>query len=219
MSRCERFEHEAVLALEEGRPLDEHFSSCPDCLEAMEAYERLRGQLSSLSETDEPPPDWQARVWERIEHRKRRRPLWPWWVAPMGVAALAALFLIWTPAQQPPGLRIAVEAGGTVRRGAEAHPGDLLRLAGSAGGARYSELRVYRNDLDLILRCSTEAPCSTRRGELRAAVVLDGIGRYQPLLLYSDQPLPRSASDLESDTSAALASGAEIELGPEVVVR
>jgi hypothetical protein len=124
-----------------------------------------------------------------------------------------------TPAQSPPGLRIEIERGTTVRRGAEAQPGDLLRLAGSTGGANHAELRVYRNDVELILRCSTEAPCSSRRGELKGSVVLDGVGRYQPLLLYSEKPLPRSASDLETDTSAALAAGVEIELGPEVVVR
>jgi hypothetical protein len=219
MSRCERFEMEAVLALEEGLPLDEHFSSCPDCLAAREAYERLREEISFLGAADEPPAGWQARVWDKIEQGKRRRTLWPWWVAPMGVAALAALFLILTPAQGPPGLRIDIEAGDTVRRGAEAHPGDLLRLAASTGGANHVELRVYRNDVELILRCSTEAPCSRRRGELRASVVLDGIGRYQPLLFFSEKPLPASASDLETDTSAALAAGAEIELGPEVVVR
>lgn len=219
MTRCDRFETEAVLALEEGLPLDEHFASCPDCLQAREAYERLREEISSLGDTDEPPAGWQARVWDRIEQGKRRRTLWPWWAAPMGVAALAALFLIWTPAQGPPGLRIELDAGATVRRGAEAHSGDLLRLAGSTGGASHAELRVYRNDAELILRCSTEAPCSRRRGELRASVVLDGIGRYQPLLFFSEKPLPDSASDLESDTSAALAAGAEIELGTEVVVR
>lgn len=219
MTRCARFETEAVLALEEGLPLDEHFSTCPDCLAAREAYERLREEIASLGEADEPPAGWQARVWETIEKRKRRRNRWPLWIAPLGVAALAALFLIWTPAQNPPGLRIEIETGATVRRGAEAQPGDLLHLTASTGGARHSELRVYRNDAELILRCSTEAPCSRRRGELRADVVLDGAGRYQPLLFLSERPLPQSASDLETDTSAALAAGAEIELGPEVVVR
>ncbi|HEX5718722.1 MAG TPA: hypothetical protein VF179_21355, partial [Thermoanaerobaculia bacterium] len=82
-----------------------------------------------------------------------------------------------------------------------------------------SELRVYRNDTELILRCSTEPPCSRRRGELTASVVLDGVGRYQPLLIFSEEPLPDIASNLDTDTDAALAAGAEIEMGSEVVVR
>jgi hypothetical protein len=209
---CERFENEGLLLLEQGQPLDDHFSSCPDCLKARAAYDRLREQLTNLGEEDEPAADWQARVWERIEQRKRRR--WsPWWIAPVAVAAaaaMAALFLIWIPGQRPASLQIAIEAGATVRRGAEAHPGDLLRLAATTGGARHSELRVYRNDTELILSCSTESPCS---------VVLDGVGRYQPLLLLSESPLPSPTSDLEIDTGAALDAGAEIEMGPEVVVR
>jgi len=220
---CDRFETEALLLLEQGQPLDDHFSSCPDCLEARAAYDRLRGGLSSLGKEDEPAPDWQARVWEKIEKRKERRRRWsPWWIAPVGItglAALAALFLIWIPGQTPAGLRIEIEAGTTVRRGAEAQPGDLLRLAATTGGARHSELRVYRNDTELILRCSTEPPCSRRRGKLTASVVLDGVGRYQPLLIFSEKPLPDVASDLDTDTDAALTAGADVELGPRVVVR
>ena len=211
---CERFENEALLLLEQGQPLDEHFSSCPDCLEARAAYDGLRGGLSSLGREDEPPADWQARVWERIERRKERRRRWaPWWSVPVGIAtmaALAALFLIWIPGRTPAGLRIEIDAGTTVRRGTEAHPGDLLRLSATTGGARHSEMRVYRNDTELILRCSTDSPCS---------VVLDGVGRYQPLLLHSESPLPAPTSDLETDTGAALDAGAEIEMAPEVVVR
>lgn len=224
---CDRFETEALLLLEQGQPLDEHFSSCPDCLQARAAYDRLRERISSLGKEDEPAPDWQARVWERIEKRKERRRRWsPWWIAPVGItamAALAALFLVWLPGRTPAGLRIEIEAGTTVRRGASAaespHPGDVLRLEAATGGARHGELRVYRNDTELILRCSTEPPCIRRRGELSASVVLDGVGRYQPLLLLSKDPLPDVASDLDTDTDAALTAGADVELGPRVVVR
>lgn len=223
MTSCQRFENEALLLLEQGQPLDEHFSSCPDCLEARAAYDRLRGGLSSVGKEDEPPADWQARVWEEIDRRKERRRRWsPWWIAPVALATMVTLFLIWVPGRTPAGLRIEIEAGTTVRRGAEAQPGDLLRLAATTGGARYSELRVYRNDTELILRCSDEPPCSRRRGELSASVVLDGVGRYQSLLIFSEQPLPtppNTASDLDSDTDAALTAGAEVELGPRVVVR
>lgn len=209
---CERFENEALLLLEQGQPLDEHFSTCPDCLEARAAYDRLREQLSNLGAEDEPAADWQARVWERIEQRKKRR-WWQSWIAPVAVAAtaaMAALFLIWIPSQKPAGLQIEIERGTTIRRGVEAHPGDTLRLTATTGGARHSELRVYRNDTELIRRCSTDDLCS---------VVLDGVGRYQPLLLLSASPLPAPTSDLETDTGAALDAGAEIEMGPEVVVR
>jgi hypothetical protein len=42
---------------------------------------------------------------------------------------------------------------------------------------------------------------------------------YQPLLMRADKPLPSPVSDLEKDTSAALAAGADVKLGSEIVVR
>ena len=66
MTKCDRFENEALLLLEQGQPLDEHFSTCPDCLAARAAYDRLRNGLSHLGEEGEPAPGWQARVWDRI---------------------------------------------------------------------------------------------------------------------------------------------------------
>ncbi|MFL6237500.1 MAG: hypothetical protein ACJ76N_30550 [Thermoanaerobaculia bacterium] len=210
---CDRFDAEAVLLLERGLPLDEHFSICPDCLAARSAHDRLRAGIAGLGEEDEPPAGWQARVWERIEQRRERRRSWRqwWWVVPAGAAAtLAAFLLVRSPGPRPPSLLAEVQAGDTVRRGSEAQPGDRLRLQATTNGAPYAEMRVYRNDSELVLRCSAERPCT---------LLLDAIGRYQPLLLLSRKPLPAMASGLETDTRAALAAGAEVQLGPEVTVR
>lgn len=221
MTRCERFESEAVLLLEQGLPVDEHFASCPDCLAARASYDRLREEIATLGEGHEPPAGWQARIWERIERRRERRRRWwrPMWVVPVAAAALALFVLVRAPDLGPASLKVEVERGAVVRRGDEAQPGDRLVLHSTTGGARYAELRVYRNDAELVLRCSTEPPCFRRGDELRASVVCDGIGRYQSLLLLSRKPLPAIASDLETDSSAMLAAGADVELGPEVVVR
>ncbi len=222
MTACDRFEAEAILRLERGLPLDEHFATCPDCLAARAAYERLRDGISSLGHEHEPSPGWQARVWERIEQRrKRRRRWWPWWIVPAVATAAAALFFVFirTPTPEPPGLWANVEAGNVARRGVDAQPGDRLNLRAATGGARHAELRIYRNDAEPILCCSTNPPCSRDGDELKASVVLDGIGRYQSLLLLSERPIPSCASDLETDTSAVLTAGADVELGPEVVVR
>jgi hypothetical protein len=226
LSRCGRFEAEGLSLLEQGLPLDEHFATCPDCLAARAAYERLRVEIAALGAEDEPPVGWQARVWERLDQRRERRrlrwPGWRGWIVPaaVGVAAsLATLFLIRPPEPRPPSLRVEVQAGTTVRRGGEAQPGDLLRLTAATGGARHAELRVYRNDTELVLRCSTDRPCSRRGDEVRAAVLLDAVGRYQTLLMRAEKPLPSPVSDLEKDTSAALAAGADVRLGTEIVVR
>jgi hypothetical protein len=221
MSRCDRFEAEAVLLLEKGLPLDEHFSACPDCLAARVFYDRLHQRLATLGEGDQPPVGWQAGVWERIEQRRGRRRWRPWWgLVPAALAAsLAVALFVRTPEPVPAFLKAEIEAGPSVQRGDEAKPGDSLRLTASTGGARHAELRVYRNDAELVLRCSTESPCSRKGEDLQATVVLDGIGRYQPLLLFSKSPLPKaSAQGLDADTETALAAGAEVELGKEIVV-
>jgi hypothetical protein len=223
---CDRFEAEGLLLLEQGLPLDEHFATCPDCLAAQAAYERLYAEIAALGAEDEPPVGWQARVWEQLDQRRERRRSrwlgWRGWLVPAGAvaaASLAALLLIRLPGPRTPSLSVEVQAGATVRRGGEAQPGDLLWLTATAGGARHAELRVYRNDTELVLRCSTDRPCSRRGDELHAAVLLDAVGRYQPLLMRAEKPLPPPVSNLEKDTTAALAAGADVKLGSEIVVR
>src|SRR5262249_21999179 len=142
-----------------------------------------------------------------------------WWLVPAGVVASLAAFLLLRPLAPPPhSLRAEVMTGAAIRRGSEAQPGDRLRLQAATGGGQHAELRVYRHDSELILRCAAERPCARRGEELRATLLLDGVGRYQPLLLLSRKPLPATASDLEADTHAALAAGADVELGPEIII-
>ena len=226
MNRCDRFETEGALRLEQGLPLDDHYETCPDCVAAREAHERLRAGIAGLGADDEPPPGWQARVWERIEERRKQRKRhrgWLLWMIPAVAGAAAAvlvvLFLLRPSPAAPPSLVAQVEAGDTVRRGEEAQPGDLLRLTATTGEAPYAELRVYRNDAEMVLRCSTEAPCTRHGTSLTATLVLDGVGRYTPLLLHSEKPLPEGGGDLDTDTREALDAGAEIELGTDVDVR
>jgi hypothetical protein len=224
VTSCDRFETEALLRLEQGLPLDEHFATCPDCLEARASYDRLRKGLGALGERHEPPARWQERVWEALEERRARRSRrwWLWSVVPAGVAAaLAAFLLVRTPGEPlSVSLQLEVREGeGAVRRGLEAQPGDQLLLRATAGGAQHAELRVYRNDSDLILRCSDEPPCSRRGDSLEAMLDLQTVGRYQGLLFTSTAPIPPPVSDLDGDAGAALAAGAEIEIGPDVVVR
>lgn len=225
MTRCDRFETEGLLRLEQGLPLDDHYKDCPDCAAALEAHERLRAGLARLGAEDEPPPGWQARVWERIEERQERRKRhrgWLLWMVPAAVgaaAALIALLLLRPSPPPPPSLLARIEAGDTVRRGAEAQPGDLLRLTATTGEAPHAELRVYRNDAEMVLRCSAEPPCTRQGPHLTATLRLDGVGRYTPLLLHSEKPLPAGGGDLDADTREALAAGADVELGADIDVR
>lgn len=221
MSACERFEQEALLQLEQGQPLtDDHFATCPDCLAARAAYQRLRSEIAELGRDAEPRPDWQARVRRRIEERQRSKPrLWLWMVPSGLAAALLAVVLLWPSPPGLPGITVAVEPGkGPVRRGVEAQPGDRLVLRAATGGARHAELRVYRNDVDLVFRCSEATPCERRGRRISATVELETIGIYQSLLLVSESPIPPSSAGLDADAGSALEAGALVELGEEVTV-
>lgn len=225
MTACRRFEEEALLRLEKGLPLDEHFASCPDCLSARDAYERLGEEISAAGTGLDPHVAWQADVWAALDARRRSRPRGrSWWLlAPVAAAAgLAAVVLFLRP--PPPAALIALDVAviggeGPARRGTEAHTGDRLHLRAATGGAAHAELRVYRGERVLLLRCSTEPPCRRRGPVLEADVELPSIGSYQPLLLTSERPLPEPGAGLDSDVDAVLTAGGEATLGTEVEVR
>lgn len=179
---------------------------------------QLEDDLRALGEGEEPPFGWQARVRARIEERRQatrpRRSWLPVLAAALAAAALALLFF--SPSRVPPVpaaafLHAEVVAGASARRGGEAHPGDELRLsAGTGGPARHTELRIYRDERELVLRV---------RNRLTATVRLAAPGRYRALLLFSARPLPPPAGDPEADTAAALAAGAGVEAAADVEVR
>jgi hypothetical protein len=228
VSACRRFEDEGLLRLEQGLPLDDHFATCPDCLAERAAYERLREEIATAHdgiEGIEPPPGWQAGVWAAIEKRKAARRRWRgWWLlVPAAAAALLiAVLLLRPPARTMTQLALAVQietGAGPVRRGDEAHPGDRLRLRATIGEAPHAELRIYRNDRALVLRCSTGPPCRSGDGTLEAELVLPSIGSYQSLLMTSDRPLPESGTGLDADVAAAQAAGARATMGDEIEVR
>jgi len=221
MTACDRFEREAILRLEQGRALDEHFATCPDCRQAADAYQRLQAGLASTGAAYQPRPDWQARTWAAIARRRKRR-RWLRTLVPAAVGAcVVALVLIpqlpRTP--QEPGIEVKVLPAGSAWRGAEAGLGDRLLLRAQTGGARHAELRVYLNDSELVLHCCCKPPCIRDHETLRAALDLSSRGTYQSLLLVSDDPLPTPVAGLDGDAGQALAAGARVEFGETVRVR
>lgn len=247
MTRCNRFEEEALLRLERGLPLSEHFSTCPDCLQSRREYDRLKQAISESGDRATPPQGWEDRVRAVIEESgptpaplseepaAHSFPSWALWLA-----AAAALLLILGPLTGPAAISLnqQIVPGRDVYRGKgsgvserlqdTALPNDRLRLEATAGGRDYAEIRIYRNDR-LVERCtltSREAPlsrdglCGGGGGRIEAAVNL-AIGSYQALLLVSDRPLPASVSgsSLDSDAAMAQQAGAIVKMGKEIEVR
>jgi hypothetical protein len=218
---CDRFEREALLELERGHALDPHFASCPDCLAAAGRHRALAEGLRTLAEGEEPPEGWRERVWEQAAARRTVGPRW--WksaLVPAALAAAAALVLLLPrPAARPVSLDVDVLSGtGAPRRAASAAAGDRLSLHIPVGGRSHAELRLYRNDTDLVLRCSDQPPCRRDRSSLSAEVRLETMGRYQAVVVVSTHPAPPAGNGLDRDSAAALESGAAVFFGREVVV-
>lgn len=227
---CTRFEQEGLPALLRGEALDEHFTTCAECRVQRARYGEIEQDLAALGASDRPPPDYQARVWARIAQRRAAeqsaRPWyrrWWWLVLPIPAALAALLPLPRAPRDRPLrpvlGYAVAPRPDAPPMRGQAARPGDVLSLEATTAGNRVAELRVYRGDRALVLRCTTEPPCERQGDALSAAIELPGRGDYHVLLLTSSTPLPAPLPALAQDIAAAEQAGAVVERGPPLVVR
>jgi hypothetical protein len=216
---CDRFEREGLLRLEQGLPLDPHFDTCADCRAARAEYERLHAGIHDLGRAHTGRADWQARVWAGVagagERRARRRRRWLWIMAPLAAAALLALLLRGRgPGPAEPALAYALRRPGQsgAMRGEHARPGDVVDVNIRTTGAAHAELRIYRDDQALIVRCTDQPPCVRRGAGITATIRLDERGRYQIVLLYGKQPLAAPGAHLDDDLARARAAGAGVEL-------
>ena len=222
---CTRFEDEALEQIERGEPLDErldqHLAACADCLEARRVYDAMVQALAQTGASAEPSQGWEDDVRARIQNRQGSRRRWAWG----GLAAAAALALVLVrlpsngPVHEPLRLTGQIVSSDETVRGLYAKPGDALLLRAEAGERRFVELRLYRDEAELILRCSDEPPC-VRDGEtLTARVLLPAVGMYQPLLMASDRPLPETTDGFDRDAGRALEHGAEVRFLDDIDVR
>ena len=246
-SKRDRLEAEALLLLEKGEPLDPHIESSEDWRSSRQVYDALRQRLGAMP-AESAPQGWQQEVWDSIAAREElaeaddgfsepgqeaeqvvveiasRRPAVRRWAAGGvlgGLAAAALLVLMLRPAPSPMVAFTSVLEPTSTRehRGGDARPGDTLRLRADLGAFEQAELRIYRDETELWLRCSDTPPCERRDDRLEASIVLDARGVYQPVLMLSPQPLPTGGSGLDADAGEAIAAGARVELAPVTTVR
>jgi hypothetical protein len=134
------------------------------------------------------------------------------------------VFFVWGyPASTPPAtasLAVDIYFGqAIVSRGQEAKPGDELRLRAVRAGFAFAELRVYFNDTELSMRCSTDPPCRRDGDALSAVSVLQSLGTYRPILIVSAAPIPEPTGNLNQDAGAAIRSGATVRAADPIAVR
>ncbi len=220
MTSCTRFEDEGLLLLEQGETLDEHFYTCEDCIAARKAYENLKASLHDIDDGAEPAPGWQDAVLAEVRASDASAGWRRWSAMAAGLAAVAIVVsLVMTQGPQTAGIDVRVSSGETVYRSETAAVGDELEVTVSTGGAAHAEVRVYLDGERLILACSDASPCSRDGRSISATLALTALGRYEAVLLLSDEPLPPPAGNLDADVLAARDSGATVSFGDPVDVR
>ncbi len=221
MSYCDRFEREGLLKLEQGESLDRHFDECADCIKSQDAYKKIIKELKTMQQNLKAPSGWQDEVWQTIALRKQgKQQRWKW-ALPSMVAAVAGVFLIFgvfLPTSSTVSISVSIEQSDAVTRGVNARPGDELVIDAEIGDASIAEVLVYRNDYELVLRCSDKPPCSRRGKRIKARLELGGIGNYQPVLVLSESAIPPLTNQLDDDARIVLESGAKVELAEQVSV-
>jgi hypothetical protein len=220
--RCDRLERERLIAVEDGAPPDEHELTCADCTEARRAYQRVGELVAGAGAGRELPAAWFDATLAMIQSRPRRRRQRFVIGAAAMVAAAAAAVMLWPRSHANPDtapvLAIRIDRSGAPLRGSAPHPGDLLVLHARGVGRRYLELRVYRADREVVLRCADELPCRPSGDAVEARIALVEAGRYRAVLLCSDRALPPAEATLDQAASQVSEAGGVATLSEPIDV-
>jgi hypothetical protein len=199
-----------------------HLATCADCTRLHAEIGQLRGHLGHMT-TPPPPPGWQRAVWAQIAAKKQGglragwQKLLPVLAIPVAAAALTAIIVAAVrPHANPVASQIippesmllasAFEpsADRPRTRGGEVAVGDTVVFHATAlvPLPANSELRVYRDDAGIVLRCGNQPPCELRGSNLSARFVIPAIGRYRAMIVASASALPAPTGFLDDDLAA-----------------
>jgi len=145
---CDRYWREGILLVERGLD-DPHRDGCEDCTRAHASRQELIDALPLIGADDTGDPDWQAKVWQRIDGKRAHAP-WRWQLAgALGMACVVALWIGLRSARPGDVLpRIEILGSGVAMRSLDAHVDDRLRVT----VAKTSDVWIYR-DNRLALQC------------------------------------------------------------------
>ena len=217
LTACDRFESEGLARFVAGEPLEPHFETCADCRAARASYEAVALALQQAREAYDPPGDWEAKVWARIQ--SERAPQRSRWAALLGAAATAAAVAVFFVSSMggPDKLRLTdsfergsslVVRGGGSRGGdvRSAAPGDVWHLVVQVPRGKVGGLRVYRGTNELVFQCD-KSSCSGSKDALEARVTLGRAGTYRAIIIAADKELPAASGTLDADYAAARRAG------------
>jgi hypothetical protein len=200
--------------------IDAHLGTCAACASLHADIAQLRTQIGRLPASP-PPPGWQRAVWAQIAAKRQSswRASWQKWaagilvpvaaavmlaivvkaarprsdaVAPMLNADAVMLAFVFEPDANRPRTRGDVAVGDTV----------IFQATATAPLPPATELRVYRDDAGVVLRCSDQPPCQRQGKNLRVRMPITAIGRYRAMIVVSAIALPAPTGFLDDDLAA-----------------
>jgi len=209
---CDRLEQGDLLG-HLGETMDPHIQECDDCQERAGQYSRLAAALAQ--DSSRPLPDgWKQRTLDRLHRERAARRRRPALAGGLTTAvAVAVMVVMCRVGDRPPSVFAArVEhSGGAWRGHHRAHRGDTWHISVPPSSADHSELWIYLNARELVMRCSAverETPdCRHDDGAIEATVELRSNGQYDAFWLESPAPLPAPGGRLDDDLEAARNAG------------
>lgn len=217
---CDRFEREGLLRQEQGEPPDAHDDDCETCRSERAVYAELQTAFKQLPNVSA-PAGWQDRVFSSISESSRPAGKVSRWFFGFAAVAAAAV-VVWhvrTPSIGPLAVRQEVVATDASRRSDSAAVGDTIRAVANGGRGQLREIRLYRNDKDLVGRCpSTENECIVDGATTELRIKLTSPGRYRSMAVVGPGPIPAPGKSLDDDAREASKAGASVEISAAIDV-
>lgn len=147
---CERYWRDGIVLVERGLD-DPHRDGCEDCMRAHASRQELIDALPLIGAGYTGDPDWQAKVWQRIDGKRAHAPLrWRWQLA--GALTVACAVALWIGLGRTRSgdvrPRVDIIENGVPMRSRAAHVDDHVQVA----VGETSDVWIYRAD-HLVLSC------------------------------------------------------------------
>ena len=215
---CQRYETEGLTGFPPTPELRAHLATCAECQAAEGAYARLEKLLAVSSVQAAPPPGWEQRLDTRLAQGGRRFSLRSVALIASALAAtlIAVLFFPRRTADEPLLATQSELIAATGRRAAGASVGSTWKVSVDLR----QEVRVWKNQSTLVLRCGASASDGCEgNGERRAAnVLLSAPGEYRAMVLTAgSKPLAEPVS-FDEDARLAREKGARYDVLEPIVV-
>lgn len=193
---CERYWRDGIVLVERGLD-DPHRDGCEDCTHAHASRQELIEALPLIGAGYTGDPDWQAKVWQRIDGERAPAPWrWRWQLA--GALTVACVVALWIGLGRTRSgdvrPRVVIIEGGVPMRSRAAHVDDRVRVT----VGETSDVWIYRAD-HLVLSCRARRVsdgCTPDAHGMVAELLLSVPGMYRVIMVEAPGALvPRGGLD------------------------